>query len=270
MHWWHAAHFAAWGRPWLLERSLTWYESTLGAAGATAARQGHDGARWPKQTGPDGRESPGDVGPFLIWQQPQAPSTEDPTFELAYWWWGLEVAQRWRDRRGKERSDQWRRIQDGLARPRTEKGRYCAIATEPYLLRTDHPSLLCALGLVPAAPLIDPVIMKATLLDVRDTWEWDTAWAWDFPAMAMTATRLNRPDLAVDALLADSTKNTYLPTGHCPQIGSLLPVYLPANGALLAAVSLMAAGWDEAGTDLPGFPKDGTWTVRHEGFTPWP
>jgi len=167
---------------------------------ATAARQAYDGARWPKQTGPDGRETPGDVGPFLIWQQPhllyllyrgrgahhraaalirrfgelaeetarfmasfaeeragtwhlpapvvpaqeayKAPSTEDPTFELAYWWWGLEVAQLWHERRGKGRSDQWQLIQDGLARPRTEKGRYCAIATEPYLLRSDHPSLL--------------------------------------------------------------------------------------------------------------------------------
>ncbi|HUB21950.1 MAG TPA: hypothetical protein VMA97_06040 [Streptosporangiaceae bacterium] len=331
MHWWHAAHFAAWGRPWLLERSLKWYESVLGAAQATAGRQGYDGARWPKQAGPDGRESPGDVGPFLIWQQPhllyllellyrgrssrhrrtaltkrfgelaeetarfmasfaeerdgswhlpapvvpaqeayQAQATEDPAFELAYWWWGLEVAQQWRERRGQERNAQWQRIQDGLVRPSTEQGRYRAIATEPYLLRTDHPSLLCALGLVPATPLIDPATMEATLLNVRDTWEWDTAWGWDFPAMAMTATRLHRPGLAVDALLADGPKNSYLLTGHCPQFGSLLPVYLPANGALLAAVSLMTAGWDRADTDLPGFPKDGTWTVRHEGFTPWP
>jgi len=331
MHWWHAAHFAAWGRPWLLERSLTWYESILGTARATAARQGYDGARWPKQVGPDGRESPGGIAPFLIWQQPhllyllellhrgrgprhraaaltrrfeqlaedtarfmasfaeerdgswhlpapvipaqetyEALSTEDPTFELAYWWWGLEIAQRWRERRGRKRSDRWQRIQDGLARPRIDRGHYCAIATSPYLRRTDHPSLLCALGFVPATPLVDAATMEATLLHVRDTWDWDTAWGWDFPAMAMTATRLHRPDLAVDALLADSPKNSYLPTGHCPQIGSLLPVYLPANGALLAAVSLMIAGWDEAGTELPGFPKDGSWTIHHEGFEPWP
>ncbi|MGW0578429.1 hypothetical protein ACWD25_21225 [Streptomyces sp. NPDC002920] len=46
----------------------------------------------------------------------------------------------------------------------------------------------------------------------------------------------------------------------------------PANGGLLAAVSLMAAGWDstDAGTDCPGFPRDGGWQVRHEGFTVWP
>jgi hypothetical protein len=330
MHWWHAAHFAAWGRPWLLERSLGWYRSVLGSARETARRQGYDGARWPKQVGPDGRESPGDVGPFLIWQQPhllyllelayrarhpaerpllvrqfadlveetarfmasfpedrggtwhlpaplvpaqeayKAASAEDPTFELAYWWWGLEIAQRWRERRGQERSQEWTRVQDGLARPQTDDGRYCAIATEPYLCRTDHPSLLCALGLVPATPLIDPATMEATLLEVGESWLWDTAWGWDFPAMAMTATRLHRPDLAVGALLADRPKNAYLPTGHNPQIGSILPVYLPANGGLLAAVSLMVAGWDGADTAMPGFPEDGTWTIRHEGFTRWP
>ncbi|MEU9406814.1 hypothetical protein AB0E08_14180 [Streptomyces sp. NPDC048281] len=73
MHWWHAAHFAAWGRPELLERSLDWYLSILPEARATARRQRYEGARWPKQTGPDGRESPSDIGVFLLWQQPHPP-----------------------------------------------------------------------------------------------------------------------------------------------------------------------------------------------------
>ncbi|XVQ15495.1 hypothetical protein ACQP1W_24075 [Spirillospora sp. CA-255316] len=330
MHWWHAAHFAAWGRPELLERSMEWYLSILDSARGTARRQRYAGARWPKQVGPDGRESPNDIGALLIWQQPHplyllellyrgrdepkrerlvarfaelveetasfmasfaedragtyhlpaplvpaqefydAKTTEDPTFELAYWWWGLEIAQRWRERLGLRRHEHWQRVQDGLAAPHQDKGVYSAIATEPYLRRDDHPSMLCALGVVPATPLIDAATMEATLLDVRDSWDWNTAWGWDFPVMAMTATRVGRPDLAVDALLMDGPKNGYLPTGHSPQIGSLLPIYLPANGALLAAVSLMAAGWEGAGTDCPGFPDDGTWTVRHEGFTAWP
>lgn len=116
--------------------------------------------------------------------------------------------------------------------------------------------------------------MEATLLDVRDDWKWESAWGWDFPVMAMTAARVGRPDVAVDALLIDTAKNQYLPTGHCPQMGSLLPIYLPANGGLLAAVSLMVAGWDslnaDAGTDCPGFPCDGSWHVRDEGFSIWP
>ena len=36
----------------------------------TAKSQGYEGARWPKMVGPDGRESPSNVGVFLIWQQP--------------------------------------------------------------------------------------------------------------------------------------------------------------------------------------------------------
>ncbi|WP_436789651.1 hypothetical protein [Yinghuangia sp. YIM S10712] len=330
MHWWHAAHFPAWGRPELLERCLDWYLSILGTARETARRQQYDGARWPKHVGPDGRESPSDVGSLLIWQQPHplyllellhrsrtgperdrlvtryaelvdetarfmasfveerngahhlpapvmpaqefydAKTTEDPTFELAYWWWGLEIAQAWRRRQGLPRHRDWQRIQDTLTAPHQDNGTYTAIATAPYLRRDDHPALLCALGVVPSTPLVDPAVMEATLLDVLATWDWNTAWGWDFPVMAMTATRVGRPDLAVDALLMDTGKNCWLPTGHTPQIGSLLPIYLPSNGGLLTAVSLMAAGWDGNGTPTPGFPADGTWTVRHEGFTPWP
>ena len=51
----------------------------------------------------------------------------------------------------------------------------------------------------------------------------------------------------------------------------ILPLYLPGNGGLLYAVAMMAAGWDGApdGT-APGFPADGSWTVRHEGLTRCP
>jgi hypothetical protein len=73
--------------------------------------------------------------------------------------------------------------------------------------------MLCALGVVPATPLIDTT-MEATLLHVRNNWQWDSAWGWDFPAMAMTAARVGRPDLAVESLFMDSEKNRYLPTGH--------------------------------------------------------
>ncbi|MFF3372278.1 hypothetical protein ACFYXF_04885 [Streptomyces sp. NPDC002680] len=330
MHWWHAAHFAAWGRPGLLARSMDWYLSILDSARETARRQSYEGARWPKHVGPDGRESPSDIGALLVWQQPHplyllellhraqpkeqrpelvsrfaelveetarfmasfveersgtyhlpapvmpaqefydAKTTEDPTFELAYWWWGLEIAQSWRERRGLDRDKRWQHIQDNLAAPHQRDGRYTATATEPYLRRDDHPSLLSALGLVPAGPLVDTATMEATLVDILDDWQWETAWGWDFPAMAMTAARVGRPDLAVNALLKDTPRNTYSAVGHNPQFGSLLPLYNPANGGLLAAVSLMAAGWDSADADCPGFPRDGRWQVRHEGFVPWP
>jgi hypothetical protein len=70
MHWWHAAHFALWGRAPLLERSLGWYSAILPVAREKARRQGYQGARWPKMTSLSGRDSPSNVGELLIWQQP--------------------------------------------------------------------------------------------------------------------------------------------------------------------------------------------------------
>ncbi|QKJ20508.1 hypothetical protein [Microbacterium hominis] len=319
MHLWHGAHFASWGRPDLLERSLAWYPTILDQARATAARQNYPGARWPKQTGPEGEESPSDIGSLLAWQQPHIlhmlesvwnassdvdrrrllndyaevvfetaafmaafteeragvfhlgppimpaqefydpRATTDPTFELAYWWFGLEIAQRWRERAGLARNDHWARVQDGLDAPYVDGGRYAAVASREPLRRDDHPSLLMAYGVVPATPLIDPEIMRATLADIWGSWDWPTAWGWDFPVMAMTAARLDEPALAIDALLRSEDKNRYTAVGHNPQMGSMLPLYLPGNGGLLLAVALLA----EAGCfDTPG------WNATLEGFAP--
>jgi protein-glucosylgalactosylhydroxylysine glucosidase len=70
MHWWHAAHFAQWGRVGLMEKSLDWYKKTESEARNIAKRQGFEGVRWQKMTDPEGREAPSSVGAFLIWQQP--------------------------------------------------------------------------------------------------------------------------------------------------------------------------------------------------------
>ena len=70
MHWWHAVHFAYWNRLPLLERSLGYYGAILDSARRTARLQGYRGARWPKMTSTDGRDSPSPIGPLLIWQQP--------------------------------------------------------------------------------------------------------------------------------------------------------------------------------------------------------
>lgn len=70
MHWWHAVHFAQWGRVELMEKSLDWYKKTEHIARDIAKRQGYDGVRWQKMTDPDGGETASSVGAFLIWQQP--------------------------------------------------------------------------------------------------------------------------------------------------------------------------------------------------------
>jgi len=70
MIWWHQAHFALWGHPELLDRTLSWYQKAYPVAKKIAERQGFDGVRWMKMTDPSGMEAPSSVGSFLIWQQP--------------------------------------------------------------------------------------------------------------------------------------------------------------------------------------------------------
>ncbi len=70
MHWWHGVHFALWNRIELLEKSLDYYDDIRESARIIAQRQGFEGLRWPKMTGPGGIDSPSSIGSFLIWQQP--------------------------------------------------------------------------------------------------------------------------------------------------------------------------------------------------------
>jgi hypothetical protein len=70
MYPWHAAHFATWGRPERLERSLQWYLDDLPKARQWAARHSVKGSWWPKMVGPEGRNSPSAINPFIMWQQP--------------------------------------------------------------------------------------------------------------------------------------------------------------------------------------------------------
>lgn len=195
---------------------------------------------------------------------------QNPTFELAYWHWGLETAQTWRQRLGLERNPRWDQILKNLSRPTVREGVYTGIETPPYTIYRDHPSMVAAYGVLPATPLIEPHVMKATLDHVLETWDWSSTWGWDYPMLAMTAARVGEPDRAVDALFLDSPKNRYLANGHNFQT-LRLPLYLPGNGGLLTAVAMMAAGWEGgAGRANPGFPNDGSWDVHWEGLKPMP
>ncbi len=215
--------------------------------------------------GPSGFE----LGPPLVPSQESYADTrataKNPTFELAYWSWALEVAARWQEQLGRPVPARWREVAAGMSPLPVRDGRYVALGTPPFLERTDHPSMLAALGVVPATPLVDATTMRRTLDDVLADWRWETAWGWDFPMAAMTAARLGLPSLAVDCLLLDQPKNTYLANGHNRQDESL-PVYLPGNGGLLLATGLLAAGSDTTGP--AGFGPG--WRARHEGIAPLP
>ncbi len=226
--------------------------------------------------------------PLWIVQEIHDPATSrDPAFELAYWGWALGVAQRWRERLGLGREPKWDDVMARLAPLPQADGRYVALESHPdtwtnRASRHDHPSMLMPLGFLPGGPGVDRATMERTLDAVLADWDWESKiWGWDYPVIAMTATRLGRPADAVEVLLRDGPNNRYTADGHCPQRSDRaqarnadgrreIAVYLPANGALLAAVDLMLAGWDGCTEPYPGFPKDGTWRIQAEGWRPLP
>ncbi|MDB5084151.1 MAG: glycoside hydrolase family 65 [Bacilli bacterium] len=330
MHWWHAAHFALWGRTHLLKKSMDWYLTILPIAKELAYAQGYDGARWPKMIGPNGIQSPSTIGNLLIWQQPhpialvelcykaeptyetlnkykdlvmetadfmasfavwdeqnnryvlgppvipaqeshQGSETWNPTFELEYWRFGLTIAMEWRNRLGLEPISKWQHVSAHLSKLPQFEGVYLAHENCPTTFtqkNNDHPSMLAALGIL-SGTMADREVMRKTLQRVALEWQWETAWGWDFPMAAMTAARLGEGHMAIDFLLMKETKNTYLANGHNYQRADLM-AYLPGNGGLLAAVALMACGWEKCSDQQsPGFPSDGTWSVQWEGLNAW-
>jgi hypothetical protein len=201
----------------------------------------------------------------------KAATTINPPFELSYWHFAMETAQKWRQRMGQRRDPGWDALIEKLS-PLAYNEDSLYLASEDALdtykdirFTSDHMAVLGALGILPANSLIREDIMKNTLEWVWDNWNWDKTWGWDYPMTAMNAARLGEPEKAVGALLMDKRTNTYLVNGHNYQ-DARLRCYLPGNGGLLTAISMMCAGWDGCKVKNPGFPKDGKWDVRWEGL----
>ena len=314
MVWFHEAHFALWDRLPLMMRSMDFYKEILPSARERAEIQGYKGARWPKMTGPEGRESPNSINPFLTWQQPhpiylaelsyrknptketleywkevvqatadfiasfvvfdpetgiydvgpplndvhegsELGGTKNTPYEVAYFRFGLQIANKWRERLGMQPDSLWSEIIAHMAPLESKDGRYRV------------PAIMFAM--LPLTQEVDTAILGNTVT------QWvkklpKTSCSWAYPVAAMAAARAGHPDLAVDALLFPSICNTVSSAGYNYWAPSVT-VYLPGNGALLEAVAMMAGGWDRAPKrNAPGFPDNGQWVVKSEGLQPLP
>jgi len=189
-------------------------------------------------------------------------------YELEYFRWGFKTADEWLCRLGEKK--RYGEIIEKLSLPAEKDGLYLAHENCPDTFSklpfyTDHPSMTAMYGILNSEK-IDPKKMSATLDKILEVWDKKTFYGWDLPMLAMTACRLGRYSDAVDLLLMDSPKNTYLENGHNKMTGDdALPLYLPGNGGLLLAIAMMAAGFE--GKKGPLFP-DG-FTINTEGITPY-
>ena len=195
--------------------------------------------------------------------------TINPIFELGYFRYGLRTALEWADRLGlsEKRTKKWKEVLSKMAPLPVADGVYTTYEGIPDMWTKytyEHPALTGVYGMLPGDG-VDLPTFKRTLEKVSKEWQFNRIWGWDFPMLAMAAARTGQPALAIDMLMHPSAGFQF--DEHGLATGGPFP-YFPSNGALLTAVAMMCGGWDGSEGEAPGFPKDGNWTVRYEGFVP--
>ncbi|CCX77936.1 hypothetical protein AAA162_00005 [Parabacteroides johnsonii] len=195
--------------------------------------------------------------------------TINPIFELGYFRYGLRTALEWADRLGlsEKRTRKWKEVLSKMAPLPVADGVYTTYEDIPDMWTKytyEHPALTGVYGMLPGDGVDQPTF-KRTLEKVSKEWQFNRIWGWDFPMLAMAAARTGQPALAIDMLMHPSAGFQF--DEHGLATGGPFP-YFPSNGALLTAVAMMCGGWDGSEGEAPGFPKDGSWTVRYEGFVP--
>ncbi len=203
--------------------------------------------------------------------------TQNPTFELAFWQYGLLVAQKWRERLGLEPDPRWADIIAKLSKlPVSEEGFYLEIETFAETYRQPGPlpvSMTLSYGYLPKTPLLDVETFRRTFEEVNRR-NGVTRWAsWQIGQAALSAARLGDPETSVAVLTNLSKPTRFMNNGHVrrPKEPEGCVTYLPVNASLLCAAGTMIAGWDGApARPFPGFPNDGKWVIRAEGLNPLP
>ncbi|KAJ3731470.1 Six-hairpin glycosidase-like protein [Lentinula guzmanii] len=213
-----------------------------------------------------------DLGPpmYVVAEDTSPNVTINPAFELAYWRFGLGLAEAWMEKLGEDVPTNWTKVKENLAPLPIENGTYAVYEgietdfwTDPAYIN-DHPALVGLHGWLPQTPGLNLTVAKLTAEKVWATWNFSNCWGWDFPMLAMSAARNNETENAVEWLLHPLFQfdDVGMPIG-----GVRVPTpYFPGSGALLYATAMMAQGWDGSEGKAPGFPRSG-WNVQAEGLS---
>jgi hypothetical protein len=95
--------------------------------------------------------------------------TRDTVFDLAYWRWGLDQAQRWRERMGLPREPRWDEVRSHLAPLPVVDGLFVHSVEwhDTYTQRAwEHPDPIGVLGMLPPMEGVDPETAHRTVLKV--------------------------------------------------------------------------------------------------------
>ena len=209
------------------------------------------------------------LGPplYIVSENTDMKTTQDAAFELGYWRYGLRTALEWCKRLYIPENTEWQKVLDNLSPLPIQDGLYVThdgINEMWTKFAFEHPALIGTYGMLPGDGVNKEIFVK-TLNKIVSSWNFDRTWGWDFPMLAMAAARSGNRELAVDMLLHPASGFQFDEHGLCT--GGPFP-YFPSNGALLTAVAMMCGGWDGSEGYCPGFPTNGNWVIKAEGFAP--
>lgn len=209
-----------------------------------------------------------DLGPpmYPVSENTAPNGTINPTFELAYWRYGLKIATEWKERQGLVVPEAWMQVANNLAPLPVFSETYSVYEgipnmwTEPVTY-SDHPAMIGIYGLLPPTPDVNVTIVRNTADKIAETWGFGDLFGWDFPMLAMNSARLGDLDRSIGYLL---DANFAFDDVGMPIGGPRVPTpYFPGSASLLLAVAMMAGGFD--GDEGPHFPNG--WKVVAEGFS---
>ncbi|KAK0747623.1 Six-hairpin glycosidase-like protein [Apiosordaria backusii] len=211
-----------------------------------------------------------DLGPpmYPVSENTNPNITLNPTFELAYWRFGLDIAIKWKSRLNQSHPAIWSTVLDNLAPFPIVNNTYATYEGIPNMWLSeettfDHPAQAGIFGLLPPSSQLNLTIVQNTADKIKETWHLEQSYGWDFAMLAMNSLRLGDVDQAVEYLLHPIFK--FDDAGYAVG-GERVPTpYFPNSAGLLVAVGMMASGWrGEEGVKLPGeWVREG---ARVEGF----
>ncbi|CAI4212547.1 unnamed protein product [Parascedosporium putredinis] len=165
--------------------------------------------------------------------------TRNPTFELAYWRFGLDIAIQWKEHLAVPAPDEWIDVRDFLAPLPIVDGTFPVYEGIPDMW-------------------LDLDAVRRTAEHIKEFWDLDQSFGWDFPMLAMNSLRLGEVADAVEYLLHPTF--AFDDAGY-PIGGTRVPTpYFPSSSSLLVAVAMMAGGWE--GAEGPISPKRGKQSLQ--------
>ncbi|KAK7223068.1 hypothetical protein V2G26_011071 [Clonostachys chloroleuca] len=220
-----------------------------------------------------------DIGPPIQGVTENSAPTEisNLAYELAYWRWALDAACEWTKKLGRDCPDQWTTVAKNLSPPPQFDGLYAPWVGgglnsswwDDPTLNKDPRSVIMLQGILPDTPVVDSEVGRKTADKVWDIWGDAAIRGWGRNILAINSARIGNPERAIYHL----TNFDYWKFGdqgfaHRSGPNPSPPPYFPGNGGFLLAIGYMAAGWTGSEGYAPGFPKDGSWVVEHEGMFP--